>query len=84
MFTDIYRVILCFVKIRFSGSHVLHRGEVIVYQYFQHFPVAVAARSKAWFFGRSPAEIVDSNSVGGMVLCLLSIVRFQVLFCATS
>jgi hypothetical protein len=84
MFTDFYRVILSFVKIRVSGSHALHRGEVIVYQYVQHFQVAVAARSKAWICGRSPAEIVGSNSVGGLDFCLLIIVCFQVVFSATS
>jgi hypothetical protein len=29
-------------------------------------PVPAAARSKAYVFGRSPAEIVGSNSTGGM------------------
>jgi len=33
--------------------------------------VPVAARSKAWFCGRSPAEIVGSNLAGGMDVCLL-------------
>jgi hypothetical protein len=32
-------------------------------------PVPVAARSKAWAFGRSPAEIVGSNPTGGMDVC---------------
>ena len=34
-------------------------------------PVPVAARSKAKVFGRSPAEIVGSNRIGGMDVCLL-------------
>jgi hypothetical protein len=34
-------------------------------------PVPVAARSKAWVYGRSPAEIVGSNPTGGMDACLL-------------
>ena len=34
-------------------------------------PVPVAARSKAWVCGRSPAEIVGSNPTGGMDVCLL-------------
>ena len=34
-------------------------------------PVPVAARSKAWVFGRSFAEIVGSNPTGGMDVCLL-------------
>ena len=29
----------------------------------------VAARSKAWVCGRSPAEIVGSNPIGGMDVC---------------
>ena len=33
--------------------------------------VPVAARSKAWVCGRSPAEIVGSNLTGGMDVCLL-------------
>ena len=34
-------------------------------------PVSVAARSKAYVFGRSPVEIVGSNPTGGMDVCLL-------------
>jgi len=34
-------------------------------------PVPVAARSKAWVYGRSPAEIVGSNPTEGMYVCLL-------------
>ena len=34
-------------------------------------PVPVAARSKAYVFGRSPAENVGSNPTGGMDVCLL-------------
>jgi len=34
-------------------------------------PVPVAARSKAWVSGRSPAEIVVSNPTGGIDVCLL-------------
>ena len=34
-------------------------------------PVTVAARSKAWVFGRWPAEIVSSNPAGGMDVFLL-------------
>jgi hypothetical protein len=32
-------------------------------------PIPVAARSKAWVCGRSPAEIVVSNPAGGMDVC---------------
>ena len=38
-------------------------------------PVPVAARSKAWVCGRSPAEIVGSNPTGGLDVCLLCVVR---------
>ena len=34
-------------------------------------PVPVAARSKAWVYGRSAAGIVGSNPTGGMDVCLL-------------
>ena len=34
-------------------------------------PIAVAARSKFYFCGRSTAEIVGSNPTGGMDVCLL-------------
>ena len=34
-------------------------------------PVPLAARSKAWVCGRSPAEIVGSNPTGSMDVCLL-------------
>jgi hypothetical protein len=36
-------------------------------------PVPVAARSKAWVCGRSSAEIVSSNTTGGMDICLLCV-----------
>jgi hypothetical protein len=36
------------------------------------FPITVAARSKAWtVFARSNAEIVDSNPIQGMDVCVL-------------
>jgi len=38
---------------------------------FVGWPVPVAARSKAWVCGRSPAEIMGSNPTGGMDVCLL-------------
>ena len=34
-------------------------------------PVPVAARSKAYAYDRSPAEIVGSNPTGGVGICLL-------------
>ena len=40
-------------------------------------PVPLAARSKAWFRGRSLAGIVGSNSAGGLgCLCVVSVVRY--------
>ena len=33
-------------------------------------PIPVAERSKAWFYGRSPAGIVGSNSAEDMDVCL--------------
>ena len=38
---------------------------------FTIMPVPAAARSKAYVYGRSPAEIVGSNPTGGMDVCLL-------------
>ena len=39
--------------------------------YYSILPVPVAARSKAYVCDRSPAEIVGSNSTGGMDVCVL-------------
>jgi len=36
-------------------------------------PVPVAARSKAWVWGRSLAGTVGSNPAGGMDVCLLEV-----------
>ena len=48
-------------------------------------PVPVAARSKAWVCGRSPAEIVDPNSTGRHgCLSVVSVVCCQVEVSATS
>jgi hypothetical protein len=46
-------------------------------------PIPVAARSKAWVCGRSPAGIVGSNATGGMDVCLLIVVFCQVEVSAT-
>jgi len=46
--------------------------------------VPVAARSKVWVCGRSPAEIVGSNPTGGHgYLSVVSVVRCQVGVSAT-
>ena len=48
-------------------------------------PVPLAARSKAWVYGRSPAEIVGSNPTGGMdVWSVVSVVCCQVEVSATN
>ena len=44
-------------------------------QYGEYSPILVAARTKAWVCGRSPAEIVGSNPAGYMDVCLLCVVR---------
>jgi hypothetical protein len=38
-------------------------------------PIAVAARSRAWVYGRSFAAIVGSNPTGGMDVCVVFVVR---------
>ena len=53
--------------------------------YITKQPVPVAARSKAWVCGRSPAEIVGSNPTGGHgCLSVVSVVCWQVEVSATS
>jgi hypothetical protein len=34
-------------------------------------PISMAVRSKAWDYGRSPAEIAGSNPAGGMNVCVV-------------
>jgi hypothetical protein len=41
-------------------------------------PIPVAARFKAWVYGRSLTGIVGSNLTGGMDVCLVSVVCCQV------
>ena len=43
--------------------------EILKAGYETWVPVPVAARSKAWVRGRSPAETVGSNPTGGMDVC---------------
>ena len=38
-------------------------------------PIPVAARSKAWVFGRSLTGIVGSNPTGGMDVCVVFVVK---------
>jgi len=52
---------------------------------FTFLPVPVAARSKAYVYGRSPAEPVGSNPTGGMdVWSVVSVVCCQVEVSATN
>ena len=37
-------------------------------------PIPVAARSKAWVYGRSLTRIVGSNPAGGMDVCVVFVV----------
>ena len=46
-------------------------SDILKYDPIKTVPVPVAARSKAWVCGRSPAEIVGSNPTGDMDVCLL-------------
>ena len=46
-------------------------------------PVPVVARSKAQNYGRSPAEIVGSNPIQGLDVCVVDIVCCQVEVSAT-
>jgi len=54
-------------------THLMH-GKCII------LPVPLAVRSEAWVCGRWHAEIVISNSAGGMDVCLFvaGVVRCQV------
>ena len=56
----------------------------IVFAFTYKLPVPVAARSKAWVCGRSPAEIVGSNPTGGHgCVSVISVVCCQVEVSAT-
>jgi hypothetical protein len=48
---------------------------MLVYTVCWLSPVPVAARSKEWVCGRSPAEIVGSNPAGVMDVCLFWVFR---------
>ena len=75
---------MVFIKLFYLSYHV-YQGSLnfIMYFLFTDFkggfmlvivslvPVPVAARSKAFVFGRSPAQIVGSNPTGCMDVCLL-------------
>ena len=53
------------------------------YYYLACMSVPVAARYKAWVYGRSLAGIAGSNPTGGIDVCL-SVVCCQVEVCAPS
>ena len=54
-----------------DGGLIGRKAEVVV-------PVLVAARSKAWVCGRSPAGIVGSNPTGGMDVCCCECCQVEV------
>ena len=63
---------LCYL----SGCYPMWRRytkpySILSYIYiYIYMPVPVAARAKVWVCGRSPTEIVGSNSTGDMDVCL--------------
>ena len=52
----------------------VHR--LFIYHTDCSIPVQVAARSKAWVYGRTPAEIMGLNPTWGMDFCLLGALCF--------
>ena len=62
-------------KMRFGVADV-----ILLYSGYRK-PFPVAARSKV--YGRSPAEIVSSNTTQGMDVCVVSVVCCQVEVSAT-
>ena len=54
-----------------GDNQKLSRCAIKFSKLFKVSPVPVAARSKAWVCGYSPAEIVGSNLAEGMDVCLL-------------
>ena len=55
---------------------ILGHGGLFLYKNRRNIkPVPVAARSKAYVYGRSPAEIAGSNRAGDMDVCLLCVFR---------
>jgi len=45
----------------------------IIYLLLVSLPIPVAARSRAWVYGRSLVKNEDSNPAGSMDVCLLSV-----------
>jgi len=50
-------------------GHILHRGVIEISESKDSSPAPVAARSKAWVYGRSLAGIVGSRPTGVMDVC---------------
>jgi len=48
---------------KFSVCFCINIGNMIIW------PIPVTAGSKVYVYGRSPAEIVNSNPAGGMDVC---------------
>jgi len=55
------------VKILWEDGKFQNFGTIVTSQK----AIPLAAPSKAWVCGRSPADIVGSNPAGGMDVCLL-------------
>ena len=55
----------CKKKKKPSVLHIFETLKYLVVPVLFILPVPLAARSKAWVCGRSPAEIVGSNPTGG-------------------
>ena len=56
---------------------------IILFLFYRKMYVIMAARSKAWVFGRSLAAIACSNLAWGKDACLLCCVCFQIAVCTT-
>ena len=83
-YSSAYGIITC--EHDFINFLCMYRASCTFYYPEQmQMPIPVAARSKAWVLGRSPAEIVGSNPTGGRDVCLLSaLCVLQVAVSATS
>jgi len=73
MTVHVYTTTLNYVTchVRKVNSNILKKKNTVNFWSIKcAVPILVAARSKAWVYGRSPAEIVGSNPTGVMdVVC---------------